>query len=305
METEMNYNGNSIPFTVKGVHMEKKSEMIVKDIHISRLVPTNTEKINSQELALIRTSMEALGMSELLSVYEEGEKAYIVDGHKRYHILLTDGHESVPCVLVPRPDPYTPSYQVIAVSPTERTKMVNKVLETVDKDKVDAAIGKTSRKPILDDKFVVGLSQDAIHAFNDGSLTKTALRELKKVKPKRQVEILKTLAQTKTNKIYSLDAIKAQILATQSSQRMEQVARTRKTTWEKNEERMDAITKRLEEVEQQNDLMSRMYHTYVSDVTKQLAYIHGFMEDDNIRQYVETRYPEVYNAFCEIMRREY
>lgn len=285
--------------------MEKKSEIIVKDIPLKKLVPTNTKKFSSNDLVPIRVSMETVGMLEPLSVCEDGETFLVVGGNKRYQILLEGGHESVPCILVPRPDTYTPSYQVIDVSPTERTRMVNKVLETVDKNRVNAAIGKISRKPVLDDKFVVGLSQDAIRAFKDGELSKPALQELKNVTPKRQAEILRTLAQTKTNKTYNLDTIKTQILATLPPQRVERVTRKRKTPWEKREERMDAITKRLEYVEQQNDLMSRMYHTYVSDVTKQLAYIRGFMEDDNIRQYVETQHPEVYETFCEIMRREY
>jgi hypothetical protein len=284
--------------------MEKKSDIITKDIPLSRLVPTNTEKFKPNDLASIRMSMEAIGMLESLSVYEEGEKALIVDGHKRFAIMLEEGHESAPCVLVPRPDNYTPSYQVIAVSPTERTKMVNKVLETVDKNRVNAAIGQISRKPILDDKFVVGLSQDALRAFKDGALTKSALQTLKNVTPKRQAEILKTLAQTKTNKTYNLDSIRGQILATPPAQRVERVVRKRKTPWEKNEERMDAITKKLEQVQQETDLLSCMYHTYVNDVTKQLVYIRGFMEDDNIRQYVETQYPEVYKTFCEILERE-
>jgi ParB-like chromosome segregation protein Spo0J len=284
--------------------MEKKSEIIVKDIPMNRLVPTNTKKFSLNDLDSIRMSMEAIEMLEPLSVCKDGEKYLVVGGNKRYQVLLEDGHESAPCVLVPRPDTYTPSYQVIDVSPTERTKMVNKVLETVDKNRVNAAIGKISRKPVLDDKFIVGLSQDAIRAFKDGSLSKHALQELKNVTPKRQAEILRTLAQTKTNKTYNLDTIKTQILATLPTQRVERATRKRKTPWEKNEERMDAITKRLEQVQQQSDLLSSMYHTYVSDITKQLIYIRGFMEDDNIRQYVEMQHPEVFKTFCEIMRRE-
>jgi hypothetical protein len=281
--------------------MEKKSETIAKDIPLSRLMPTNTEKISQRDLEPIRMSMKAIGMLEPLSVCEDGDQVLIVDGHKRYAILKECEHESVPCVLMPRPDTYTPSYQVIAVSPTERTKMVNKALQIVDKNKVDAAIGKLSRKIVLDEKFAAGIHQEAIDAFNDGAISKVAFLELKHVTPKRQAEILKTLAQTKTNKTFNLDAIKGQILATSPAER---VARKRKTPWQKHEERMDAITKRLEAVEQENDLMSRLYHTYVNDVTKQLAYIRGFMEDDTIRQYVETQHPEVYNAFCEILNRE-
>ena len=281
--------------------MEKKFDIIVKDIPLNRLVPASTEKIKPQDLASIRMSMEAIGLVEPLNVYEEGDKYLIVSGNKRYRILLADGHESAPCILVPRPDTYTPSYQVIAVSPPERTKMVNRVLEKVEKTKVDAAIGKSSRKTVLDDKFLVGLSQDAINAFNDGSLSKTALQELKHVTPNRQEEILKILESTKRNKTYGLDAIKAQILDTPPS---EHVARKMKTPWQKNEEKMDAITKRLAEIDQQTNLFSHTYHTYSGDVTKQLAYVRGFMEDENIRKYVETHYPKVYKTFCEIMSRE-
>jgi ParB-like chromosome segregation protein Spo0J len=279
--------------------MEQKSEMTAKDISLSRLVATNSRKFTNRDLAPIRMSMEEIGMLEPLTVYEEGETALIIEGNKRYFILLGAGIESAPCILAKCPDTYTPSYQVIAVSPVERAKMIKKVLETVDENKVAAAIGVSSLKPVLTDKFADGLNPAIILAFERGLLTKTALQELKSVTPKRQAEILKVLTQSKN---YNLDVIRGQILETPQTERV--AVKKRRTPWQKNEEKMNAMTKRLEEVEKQRDLMSHMYHTYVSDVTKQLAYVRGFLKDKNIEQYVTTKYPEVLKAFRTIMERE-
>ena len=278
--------------------MEQKSEMTAKDISLSRLVATNSKKFTLRDLAPIRMSIEEIGMLEPLIVYDEGETALIIDGNKRYFILLGAGIESVPCILAKCPDTYTPSYQVIAVSPVERAKMIKRVLETVDENRVAAAIGVSSLKPILTDKFADGLNPAVILAFEQGLLTKTALKELKNVTLKRQAEILKVLTQSKN---YNLGVIRGQILDTPTAER---VVQKRRTPWQKNEEKMDAITKRLEQIEKQSDLMSRMYHTYVSDVTKQLTYIRGFLKDKKIEQYVTTKYPEMLKAFRTVMERE-
>jgi len=278
--------------------MEKKSMMNTKDIPLSRLVATNPSKFRSNALVPIRMSMEVIGMSEPLVVYEEGEQALIIDGNKRYFILLEAGIESAPCVLVQRPDTYTASYQVIAVSPAERAKMIKKVLEKVSEEKIAAAIGVSSLKPGLDENLAAKLSPVVILAFDQGLLSKAALNELKAVTPKRQSEIMKEL---KRGKNYGLDVIKGFILATPSA---EQVAQKTKTPWQKSEEKRESITKRLQEVEQRSELMSLLFHTYVGDVARQLTYIRHFLKDKKIEQYVMAQYPEMYKAFRDIMERE-
>ncbi|HBT77775.1 MAG TPA: hypothetical protein DEB39_12815 [Planctomycetaceae bacterium] len=278
--------------------MEMKSMMNAKDIPLSRLVASNPKKFRESDLAGIRMSLEQIGMLEPLIVHDEGATALIVDGNKRYFILLEAGIESAPCVLVDRPDIYTASYQVIAVSPAERAKMLKKVLETVSENKVAAAIGVSSLKAGLDKNLIAKLSPAIILAYDQGLLSKAALQELKNVTPKRQAEILKELKHARN---YGLDVIKSLILATPSS---EQVAQKKKTPWQKSEEKRDSITKELQELEKRSDLMSHLFHTYVSDVTRQLTYIRGFLKDKKIEQYVMSKYPEMLKVFREIMERE-
>ncbi len=278
--------------------MEKKSTILVKDIPLSRLVPTNSKKFTKPELARVRTSMEAIGMTEPLCVYEKGEEALISDGNKRYFILLEAGMASAPCVLLKLPDTYTASYQVIGVSPAEQRKMIKKVQEKVSDDKIAAAIGVPSLTPGIDKNLADKLNPVLILAFNQGLLSKAALQELKNVTPKRQAEILKELKQAKN---YSLDVIKGLVLATPPS---EQVPQKKKSPWKNSEEKRNSITKQLQELEKQSDLMSHLFHTYVSDVSSQLIYIRGFLKNQKVEQYVMAKYPQMLKTFRAIMERE-
>jgi len=292
--------------------MEKKTEKVFKDISLDRLEMSNSRNITSVHLAPIRMSMREIGMLEPLLVYEEGESALIIDGNKRYLILLAEGIESAPCVLVSQADTYTASRQVIDVSPVERARMIKKALEKVDEARIAAAIGVQTLKPRLDDKFKVGLSATVILAFENGLLTKTALQELKHVTQKRQDTILKELAQKeqqekgkgkecKASKPYHLDIIRGLILLTPVTER---VATKKKAPWNKRDEKSEFVTKKFRDIAEQKDLMSRVYHTYVSDLLKQLTYARGFLKDDKIKQYVRSKYPEMYKKICEIMDRE-
>ena len=178
-------------------------------------------------------------------------------------------------------------------------KMIQKVLEKVSEDKIAAAIGVSSINPGLDKNLIARLAPLVIQAYDQGLINKTALNELKHVSLKRQIEIVKELKQTKN---YNLDIIKGLVLATPSAEQV--VIQKRKSPWVANEEKREAITKSLSEIEKRSDLMSHMYHTYVSDVTKQLVYIRGFLKVKKIEQYVAANYPKMLKVFYEIMERE-
>ena len=278
--------------------MERKSTIIIKDIPLSRLEPTNPKPFTNEELARVRRSLEGIEMLEPFVVCERGETFQISDGNKRYFIFRDAGIESAPCVLQPRLDTYTASHQIIEVSPAEREKMINKVREKVAEDKVAAAIGRSSLKPSIDENLAKKLHAVIQIAFEQKLLTKAALYELQHVIPKRQAEILKELKQVKN---YNLDMIRGKILLTPIAER---IIQKKKTPWQKCDEKRELITRRLEEITKQNALLERTFHTYVSDVIKQLTYIRGFLDKEIVKQYIVQNYPAMYKKFREIMDRE-
>ena len=280
--------------------MRKKTAIIVMDIPLDRLEADIPKPFTPGELAQIRKSIESIGLVERLIVCKkEGSGNYeVIQGKKRYSILLSMGVATVPCVLAQRRDMYTPSYQVIAVSPAEREKMLNKVREHVSDAKITAAIGVSSLKPELDKKLADKLSSVVKHAFEQKLIPKAALQELANVTPKRQAEILKELKSVGT---YKLDMIKGKILLTSPGERIES---KKKSPWKKREDNKEIITQRLQEMRKQCDAIVGMYHVYTHDVAQQLIYIRGFLHDESTEQYVKENYPDMYKKIREIMGRE-
>jgi len=282
--------------------MEKQSEMNQKDIPLTQLTPTNEKTFKKPCLDRIRKSMAAIGMVESLQVYEEKSgEILIIDGNKRYFILLAAGNATAPCVLTRLPDTYTPSTQVINVSPAERAKMIKRALEKVTEDRIAAAIGVSSLKSGIDSRLKAKLHPTIVLAYQEDILSKTALLELKNVIPKRQAEILKELKKIKNYKACCLDVIRQQILETSPA---EQANQKGKTPWQKNNEKRVSIAKRLEELENRREAMSDHYKIYLDDVATQLIYIRGVLQYPEIEQHIKKKYPEMYKKFRAIMDRE-
>jgi hypothetical protein len=233
------------------------------------------------------------------TVYEEANgETLIIDGNKRFFVLLAAGSETAPCILTKLPDTYTPSTQVIDVSPAERAKMIKKALEQVDETMIAAAIGVSSLKPGIDNKLKAKLHPTIILAYKEGMLSKVALVELANVVPKRQAEIFQELRKIKK---FTLDVIKQQVLKTSPAELTE--LKVKKIS-QKNEEKRSAMIKHLEEVDSRREAMSDHYKTYSYDVAEQLIYVRGFLDNEKIEQHIVKNYPEMYKKFQEIMERK-
>jgi len=162
--------------------MTKKSEMTHKDIPLERLTQTNTKIFTKSCLDKIRKSVETIGLVESLQVYEEENgEILIIDGNKRFQILVAAGHTTAPCVLTKLPDTFTPSYHVIDVSPQERAKMIRMALEKASETEVAAAIGASSLESGIDRRLETKLHPTIILAFKENMLSKAALLELRYV----------------------------------------------------------------------------------------------------------------------------
>lgn len=70
-----------------------------RDIPIARLRPLRERQIRKQDAHRILSSIRAIGLTEPLVVFPEGEDFVITDGVQRYRSLLDLGVETVPCII--------------------------------------------------------------------------------------------------------------------------------------------------------------------------------------------------------------
>ncbi|MBS3821804.1 MAG: ParB-like nuclease domain-containing protein, partial [Phycisphaerae bacterium] len=101
------------PTNVKGI-----------DVPIVKLTPLRKRKVSKKNYNTLMANLKAVGLIEPLCVCQEGEQYFILDGYIRYTALLELGVETVPCLVLPSRDLYTPNRQVNHLSPQQEVGML-------------------------------------------------------------------------------------------------------------------------------------------------------------------------------------
>ncbi|HSW46244.1 MAG TPA: ParB/RepB/Spo0J family partition protein, partial [Phycisphaerae bacterium] len=120
-----------------------------RDVPIVRLLPLRKRTVSRKNYTKLLANIRAVGLIEPLCVCREGEQYYILDGYIRYTALLELGIETVPCLVLPSRDLYTPNRQVNHLTPRDEVRMLRKALETIDEDTIAKAFGVESLKTRL------------------------------------------------------------------------------------------------------------------------------------------------------------
>ena len=96
------------------------------DVPIVQLTPLRKRTISKKNYAKLLANVKAVGLIEPLCVCQEGGQYFILDGYLRYTVLLELGIETVPCLVLPSRDLYTPNRQVNHLSSKEEVRMLRR-----------------------------------------------------------------------------------------------------------------------------------------------------------------------------------
>jgi len=120
-----------------------------------------------------------------------------------------------------------------------------------------------------------------------GGLEQAVAKELTHVLPKRQLEIL---AQMRQSKDRSVAFVKAQILATPPQLRGRK--RRRRNPWNTAQKTRRDLAKKLAEVEKHYDFYSGLYRQYVGDLLKLAIYIRQIVTHQDLHDYLAAHHAE-------------
>jgi ParB family transcriptional regulator, chromosome partitioning protein len=134
------------------------------DIPIVKLVPRTEHKANAKYDKRIEASLRAVGLIEPLIVYPLGENYEILDGVRRYHILLELGVETVPCLLANLRESFTAKRMINQHSSAQEMRMLRKSLEELDEQTIADALGMAG----INHRLNAGLLKKLIEAIQDG-----------------------------------------------------------------------------------------------------------------------------------------
>lgn len=267
------------------------------DLPIVKLVPRQQRDIANREFQRIAASIRSVGLIEPLIVFPDNGEYIILDGYQRYKILLEMGIERVPCILWKEKEAFTGNRMVNRLSHAQEMRMLRKSLEELDEKTIATAFGINSIGHRLNQSLLKQLHANVAKAFESGRILKNVARELRYVKPDRQVEILELMESCND---FSVPFVRGLILKTPPSKRAKLPANGY-SPWEKSEKRSSDLLKRLQEVEEKQEFYAGLYRQYSYNLLKLIIYVRSLMANERVLEYLNEHCTDVTQTFREIV----
>ena len=141
----------------------------------------------------IAASIRQVGLIEPLVIYpQQGRGGFysLLEGHVRLEILKQMGVEEVFCIIATEDEAYTYNHKVNQVSPIQEHFMIMKAIQDgVSESRIAASLDVDVAKIRQKRDLLKGICPEAVELLKDKKATAGALRELRKVKPMRQIEM--------------------------------------------------------------------------------------------------------------------
>lgn len=201
------------------------------DLPIVKLVPRRKRSIATREYTRIAASIRSVGLIEPIVVFPENGQYVILDGYQRYKILLEMGVERIPCIIWGEKEAFTANRMVNRLSRAQEMRMLRKSLEELDEQTIATAFGISSIGHRLNESLLKQLHPSVAKAFENGTIAKNCARELRYVKPERQLEILELMESCND---YSVPFARGLVVKTIQSKRAK-VPHNGFSPWEKSE----------------------------------------------------------------------
>ncbi len=266
------------------------------DVPIVKLTPLRKRTVGKKSYTKLLANLRAVGLIEPLCVCQEEDQYFILDGYIRYTALLELGVETVPCLVLPSRDLYTPNRQVNHLSSREEVRMLRKALESIDEETIARAFGLQSVATRLHTSLYRELDPEVVGELEGGKLLLGVAKELAHVLPKRQLEILALMKETGD---WSGAFVKAQVLATPPPLRNKK--RRDNHPWLKGQNVKRDLTKKLAEVEKHYDFYNALYRQYVGDFLKLAIHVRQIISRPQLRAHLAARHPEELAFFDSVL----
>lgn len=274
------------------------SEMVdIVDLPLRKLTPVRKRTARRIIFERLESNIREVGLIEPLLVHPFQNQYFILDGYLRYLVLQDLGVESVPCILIPTLDTYTPNKQVNYLSMSQRWKMLKTALKAVDEQRLKTALGiKVFRKEFSPSEKAA-LAPEVIAAVADDQISKNAVLRLLHVDLDRQREILAHIRQAGD---HSPAFIRTLVARTPVEQRI--IHPGRSSPWNKVAEVRKKLVDRLTDAERNADFFQGVYRQYTRDLTVLSVYVRDLLHRREIKEHLLKHYPEETRLFQQIIQ---
>jgi hypothetical protein len=268
---------------------------------IDRLVGSRTfepRERNQEKYRQIAASIALVGVIEPLVVFPVGGgKHRILDGHRRYDVLLHRGEKTAPCIIANEDESYTYNRRANYLSPVAEHRMILRALKHTSEERVAAALNVDISVVRQKRDLLLGICSEAAEILKDERASSRAFAVLKKMRPVRQVEAAQLMV---ASKVYSGRFALALLAGT----RDEMLVRPEKD----RSKRCLSPDERLRLEQETENLLKDLknveasYGTDVLSFTVSCRYVEKLLGSARVRYELESRYPEILHELTSLLR---
>lgn len=273
-----------------------------KTIPMDQLLPLRTipkSVRTSNKYQRIAASMSQIGIIEPIVVFPQAgssgrnRKYLIMDGHLRYDILKSMGTEEVFCLVSRDDDSFTYNHKVNQISPIQEHFMIMRALEEgVSEERIAATLhvdvtAIRKKRDLLD-----GICPEAVELLKERRATPGALREFRRVKPMRQIEMAELMVASNN---FSTPYAKCLVAATPQenlvdSERAKEVDGLRADDIARIEREMHSIEGDFRSIEES-------YGKNVLNLVLVVGYLRRLLENAAVVKFLSRKYSDIYSEF--------
>jgi len=282
------------------VNLGCASEILV--IPVGKILPVKTLAAGAKKSVKYRriaSSVRELGVIEPLAVYPEktSNGAYVLlDGHVRLEVLKDLGQETAECLVASDDEAFTYNHKVNRLSAIQEHFMIlratrNGVSEERIAKTLNVDVATIRRKRDMLD----GICPEAVELLRDKRATAGAIRELRKVKPMRQIEMVELMTASQN---FSVVYAKCLYAATPTEHLAE--SDKPKEVGGLAPEEVSRMEREMDSLSQDFKLIEETHGRNVLNLVLVARYLKKLIDNARVVRYLSQHYPELLAEFQKI-----
>jgi uncharacterized ParB-like nuclease family protein len=270
---------------------------------LDRILPIKngeTDPKKSPTYARIVKSIAEVGVIEPLIVYpHKSQKGMylLLDGHLRLNALKRLGKQDVFCLVSTEDEAYTYNHKVSRVTPIQEHFMIMKAIEQgVSEERIAATLDVDVARIRQKRDLLTGICTEAIALLKDKDAAPGTLREMRKVKPMRQIEMAELMLASA-----NFTASYARCLFAATSQ--EQLSDPEKVKEVKGikPEDMARMEKELDVLGRDFKMIEQGHGRNTLNLVLAVAYLRKLMDNAGVVRFLSQRYGDILAEFQKLV----
>ena len=279
---------------VKLVCEQKVKRIAISDILPLRKIPQATKAC--VKYRRIAASIREVGIIEPLVVYPQSnakEGYMLLDGHIRLEILKDLKETTVDCLIALDDEAFTYNHKVNQLSAIQEHFMIMQAIKHgVSEQAIAAALDVNVAKIREKKNLLVGICPEAVQLLRGRHATAGAIRQLRKAKPMRQIEIAELMCASSN---FSLGYARCLIAATPQDQLVE--SEQSKDLAGFSAADMARMEREMETITQDFKLIEESHGKNVLNLVIVVGYLKKLIDNARVVRYLAANYPELLIEF--------